>query len=176
MSKVDTKEIKCFDRYITIMMFGQFDHPKILTSNLELLYEFIDKQVSGGVNSKGYGNGMRAILKEARKYARYNKRIISKRQVHELIKIHEKADEVWVKIPYASDYIFRAIFSLVNKYREQGEPPEVITTMYGKRRRDVFYKDQTYSFNKICSNNDPEIKKALNYDLNSDGCALGGKF
>lgn len=66
---------------------------------------------------------MRAILKEARRFAKRNKRIISKRQVHELIKVYEREDGVWVKIPYASGYIFRAIFSLMDKYKEQSEVP-----------------------------------------------------
>lgn len=43
MCKVDTKEIKCFDRYATVMLFGQFKIPKTLISNLQLVYQFIDK-------------------------------------------------------------------------------------------------------------------------------------
>ena len=183
MSNIKTKDIPFNERYVYLALNGDFLAESV-THNLRCLYEFIDKCTPGG-NTWKYGNAYRVILYEARKLAGYRKNIISKRQVCSLIRTIENKDVTVVKIPYSCDYIFRAIFSIFERYKKDASisvPPE-IEAFYSQLRRTVFYSKQSeqyeYKFTHNILENKENLRKirvALLNDLCSDECALGRDF
>lgn len=175
MSNVNTKDIDFNHRYCKIELFGSYANPNVIKSNLEKLYAYIDEK-EGGNSLFKYGKAYRKILVLARGYAGTHKYIISKRQVANLIKVYCDDEYQYVKIPYTADYIFRAIFFILDTYKnsDPNSIPSDIVQMLGKLRRDCFYKEQSLSLWELCRHNDVEhIIRCLNNDLNSDGGSLG---
>lgn len=175
MSRVKTKDIDFNNRYYKVALFGNYADPNVIKSNLEKLYAYIDEKEGGNLHFK-YGKAYRKILMLARGYAGAHKYIISKRQVANLIKVYSNDELQYIKIPYAADYIFRAIFSILTTYRNNGnnDIPTDIVQMFGKLRRDCFYKEQSLSLAEICRRSEVEpIVRELNDDLNSEECSLG---
>lgn len=175
MSAVKINEIKFNYRYVSVELFGQFNNYKEVVGNLESLYEYIDKK-EGGNSFYKYGKAYRKILKMARAYAGARGYIISKRQVSNLIKVYDKAGVVYVKIPYAADYIFRAIFTIFEQYRTEEDIPENIVQLLGKFRRECFYKEQCFSYARLDIGDDEHMKYNLNLDLNTENGVLGRRF
>ena len=174
MSKVKVKDIGLSDRYANTELFGTDNEPDKIIGNLKELYAYIDTKE--GFSIYQYGNAYRKILKLARAYAGRHSRIISKRQISNLIKIHRKEDVEYVKIPYAADYIFKAIFAIFDEYKKtEDDIPEHIKNMFGLSRRDCFYKKQCDSYARVYEEGDMQIRKDLQHDINSERCALGGK-
>lgn len=180
MSNVKIKDIPFNERYVNLAL----DDNILLgpmTANLKCLYEFIDKN-SPGNSCWEYGNAYRAILKKARFLAGSRKYIISKKQVAALINPEGKEYASSTKIPYASDYIFRAIFEIFDGYRNDSVvsiPPELLA-LYGKVRRDVFFSIQSSQYQYKFANNMlnqrenlRDIRRALLNDLCSDDSTLG---
>lgn len=185
MSNVKLKEIPFGERYVKLIIDGHFQGGPMV-ANLRRLYEFI------GTNSPGnpkytFGNGCRAILRKARTLAGYRTYMISKKQVFQLVNAYCNRDDdtvEYVKIPYASDYIFRAIFSILDEYKATKGVvvPLEITELYGKIRREVFYAEQSRQYHRKYEegllNNRPELdelRRELLNDLCSEACALGRK-
>lgn len=183
MASVRIQNIPFNERYVHMVL-----DPYILTEsatyNLRLLYEFIDNNSPGKSTGKN-GKAYRIILKRARELAGSRRRIISKRQVAALIKVIKKETGQSIKIPYASEYIFRAVFDTFEKYKDDKSiivPPEIIM-LYGKVRREVFYNKQSEQYKYKYENgllNDreelKEIRKALLNDICSEECSLGKEF
>lgn len=176
LSKVNLGDINFFERYVSVELFG-CDTEEEVVGNLRKIYEFIDC-VEGGVPWFPMGAAYRKIKKTAReKYGRSKKYIISKRQVKNLIVIHKYKDTKFVKIPFTSDYIFKAIFFILEEYKEDEiDIPPYIEMFRGKLRRFCFYNNQSYSLNRICSVDSPNLMRDLNYDINADKGALGKIF
>lgn len=176
MSYVKTKDIDFNCRYVNTELFGEFDDVKKLTSNLEKIYAYIDDKEGGSI-IRPYGKAYRKILKLARAYAGARGYIISKRQVANLIKVYEDKGELYVKIPYAVDYIFKAIFTIIEEYKmEDTNIPDDIKNMFGLIRRDYFYKEQSFSYSRIYRRSEERIRYNLNMDLNSENCTLERRF
>ena len=182
-ANVNPKCIPFRERYVNLAL----DHivlSESMVSNLKCLYEFIDNNTQGNSTWK-YGNAYTIILKRARAIAGNRKSIISRRQVKELIKIHDNGMDLNVKIPYASEYIFCAIFDIYEQYRKDASviiPPE-LSKAHGEIRREIFYKEQCeqykYKLKNQLLDDRPELKKirlALLNDLCSDDCSLGKEF
>lgn len=186
MSNVKIKDIPFMERYVKLVIEGDV-HRGTIVANLRCLYEFIGKNSPGNPQYE-FGNACRVILKRARNLAGYRKYIISKRQVIELVEGHcdNRNDEIveYIKIPYASDYIFRAIFDIFEEYKNEGviSIPSEIAQKYGNVRRDVFYDEQSRQYHYKYINgllNDrlelSELRENLLNDLCSRTCALGRK-
>lgn len=181
MGNVKTRDIDFNHRYSKTMLFGDLDNPYEIKDNLEKLYAYIDKKEGGNPLFK-YGKAYRKILMLARGFAGSRKYIISKRQVANLIKVY-KGDKTndntyYVKIPYAANYIFQAIFTILEIYKEENvnDIPEDIINMFGQLRRDCFYKEQCLSYNQFCTQHDTsQIQRSLNDDLNSEESLLERK-
>lgn len=182
MSNVKIKEIPFNERYVNLALDDNIQIGP-MTANLKILYEFLDKNEHGTYMSNyKYGNAYRAILKKARMLAGSRKYIISKKQVVALIKPKTSRGCSSTKIPYASDYIFRAIFEIFDNYKNDpmvSIPPELMV-LYGKVRREVFYGIQCsqyeykYTHNILNDREDlKNIREALLNDLCSEKCALG---
>ena len=171
MGKVKTKDIDFNDRYAYVELFGlEVDTEKIV-ANLKDLYAYIDAEEGNSLYL--YGKAYRHIQSIARAYAGRRSWIISKKQVSNLIKVHQKDGKKYVKIPYASDYIFRAIFTILDEYKEQGKNiPEKIQKMFGLIRRDCFYKDQAEALARVYDKVDKKLIWDLNYDINSENSSL----
>lgn len=177
MINVKTKDIDFSHRYYKVELFGIYNDPYIIKKNLEKLYAYIDEKEGGNLHFK-YGKAYRKILVLARRYTGTHKYIISKRQVANLIKVYSNDECQYIKIPYTADYIFRAIFSILETYKNNGsnDIPTDIIQMFGKLRRDCFYKEQSLSLAELCRHSNVEpITRRLNDDLNSEGCSLGKK-
>lgn len=185
MSQIKLKDIPFNDRYVYLRLDGNLA-AESLVANLKHLYWFID-QNEPGVYSWQNGKAFRAILKEARRLAG-NRRsyIISKKQVTSLITIFvDKEGGVSVKIPYSADYIFRAIFSVFDKYKQSSSVPisPELVALFGKVRREVFYKEQSDKYeyavkNDLLNKRDElfDIRKKLVNDLCTGDCTLGKRF
>ena len=174
MSKVKTKDIDFNLRYANIELFGSNIDSEIIVKNLRELYKYID--FKEGASVYPYSKAYRRILKLARAQAGRRSWIISKRQIANLIKVHYKEDMVYVKIPYAADYIFKAIFLILDEYKENGEDfPENIQNMFGLLRRDCFYKTQCDSYARVYKKGNMKIQESLQYDLNSENGVLAKK-
>lgn len=180
MSHVKIKEIPFNERYVNLALDeGILIGP--MTANLKCLYEFID-QNSPGNSAWKYGNAYRAILKKARSFAGSRKYIISKRQVAALIRAEGEEYASSTKIPYACDYIFKAIFEIFDGYKNNpvvSIPPEIIN-IYGQVRRDVFFAIQSsqyeykYMHNMLNEREDlRNIRRHLLNDICADDCSLG---
>lgn len=180
MSNVKIKEIPYSERYVHLAIDKNvLTGP--MTANLKCLYEFINRN-SPGNSSFQYGNAARAILKKARTLAGSRRYIISKKQVLSLVRANGDEYAISIKIPYASDYIFKAIFEIFEGYKNNpvvSVPPEILG-LYGKIRREVFFSIQSEQYeyklkhNLLNERDDlDEIRKALLNDLCSDECALG---
>lgn len=182
MANVKIKDIPFDERYVDLYLDdGILLGPMV--ANLRCLYEFIDRNAPGNSAWK-YGNAYRAILRKARSLAGTRRYIISKKQVAALINPKGKEYAISIKIPYSSEYIFKAIFEIFDGYRrnEQVVIPSEIETMYGKLRREVFFLTQSeqyrYKFEHNLLNSREElrdIRRALVNDLCSDDCSLGKK-
>lgn len=182
MSNVKIKKIPFNERYVNLALADNI-HLGAMTANLKALYEFIDKNEHGRYTSiYEYGNAYRAILKRARLLAGSRKYIISKRQVAALINPIISQNGFSTKIPYACDYIFRAIFEIFDNYKNDPmvSIPSELTRLYGKIRRDAFYSIQcsqyeyAYMHNLLNDREElREIREALLNDLCSEECALG---
>lgn len=90
-----------------------------------------------------------------------------------------------VKIPYSADYIFRAIFSVFDKYKQSSSVPisPELVALFGKVRREVFYKEQSDKYeyavkNDLLNKRDElfDIRKKLVNDLCTGDCTLGKRF
>lgn len=180
MSHVKIKEIPFNERYVNLALDeGILTGPML--ANLKCLYEFIGRNSPGNCSNND-GNAFRAILKKARTFAGSRKYIISKRQVAALIRAKGGEYASSIKIPYASDYIFRAIFEIFDGYRNNplvAIPPEIMN-IYGQVRRDVFYGIQSsqyeykYTHNLLNDREDlRDIRRDLLNDLCSEDCTLG---
>ncbi len=176
LSKVRLDDIGFFDRYVSVEMFGDVSEEEVI-KNLKLVYHFID-ETEGGDPVFFLGTAYRKIKKIAReKYCRKKKYIISKRQVANLIKVHDDKQIKIFKIPYTADYIFKAIFYILEEYKANDiEIPAEIAEFLGKCRRDCFYKAQSDSLKRVCNVDSPRLRRYLNQDLNSDEGALGKIF
>lgn len=180
MSDVKIRTIPFNERYVNLVLDDNILLGPMI-ANLKCLYEFIDKNSTGNSNYK-YGNAYRDILKKARYLAGSRKYIISKKQVASLIRATGVEYASSIKIPYASDYIFRAIFEIFEGYRNNPvvSIPSEIMELYGKVRRDVFYGIQSSQYEyKLTHNmlNRREdlraLRRALLNDLCSEECSLG---
>lgn len=176
LSKVNLKNINFFDRYVNVVLFGN-DLDYDVVGNLKKVYEFIN-DTEGGIPFFPLGAAYSKIKKIAReKYGRTRKNVISKRQIRNLIEIHMYKGDKYVKIPYTADYIFKAIFFILEEYKEDGiEIPSDIEQLRGNLRRLCFYNNQSESLKRICDVNSPDLWRDLNYDINSDNGALGQIF
>lgn len=178
MSNVKMKDIDFNHRYEKVVLFSEYDDVHEIVENLEKLYDFINTKENGKTDHK-YGAAYRKILKQARIYASRRSRLISKRQVVNLINVYYDAsdDNYFVKIPYTANYIFKAIFRILDDYREENNDiPEIMASCIGKFRRECFYEEQCYSYNHVCVDKQyTGLKMELNKDLNSDRCVLAKK-
>lgn len=183
MSNVKMRQIPFDERYIYLAL-DQDIFPDSIVIKLRLIYGLIDKQFENDFAGE-YGNAYRAILRKARELAGNRKYIISKRQVASLIKIYEKNDISYIRIPYACDYIFRAILALFEEYKNDVtmDISKEIQVLYGNIRRDIFYKTQSeqykykYTHNLLSEREElKDIRRALLNDLCSDECAIGKRF
>lgn len=114
MPHVIISEIPFNEKYVNLALDeGILIGP--MTANLKRVYEFIDENSPGNSVWK-YVNAYRAILKKARSFAGSRKYIISKRQVAALVSVEGEEYASSTKIPYASDYIFEAIFEILDGY------------------------------------------------------------
>jgi hypothetical protein len=179
MSNVKIESIPLNERYVNIIIDKC---PKMdnMTDNLKLIYELINDNSTG--YGREYGKAYRAILKKARRLAGKRKYIISKKQVASLIRSYSDGDCVSVKIPYASDYIFRAIFDIFDLLKADSNViiPSEIVSLYGENRRESFYDVQSsqyeYKFTHNLLNERDEltsIRKELVNDLCTEKCSLG---
>lgn len=91
--------------------------------------------------------------------------------------MHKKEDNsYYVKIPYTADYLFRAIFKILDYYKKDDlrDIPEEIVSMFGQLRRNCFYDLQSFSCKRLCESIDiTNIQRQLNDDLNSETFTLG---
>lgn len=183
MANVKLKCISLSERYVKLAL-DQNILSESMVLNLKRIFEFIDNNTQGYSTWK-YGNAYTVILKRARDIAGNRKHIISKKQVKELLKTHGKGMDLSVKIPYAAEYIFCAIFDIYDKYRSDTSiiiPPE-LAYAHGEIRRELFYKEQCeqyrYKFTHQLLNERPELEElrfALLNDLCSEDCSLGKEF
>ena len=183
MAWVKTKDIPFNERYV-YMVLDQVVLDKPLISNLEMLYEFIDIQLSPKRVFKN-GSAYTLILKRAREIAGYRKNIISRRQVKAIINVQRRKNDICIRIPYASEYIFKAIFDIFEGYKKDPSiniPPE-IEKCYGQIRREVFYCKQCeqykYKFTNNLLNDRNELRElrhSLLNDICSEECSLGKEF
>ena len=176
MSRIRLEDIDFCDRYVSVEVFGDALDDNMVC-NLRRVFEFIDKQ-EGGVSVFPMGKAYRKIKKVAReKYGGPFKNVISKRQITRLIKVFYVDDVRFVSIPYTADYLFKAIFYILESYRNEGVIlPDGIEKFRGNIRRNVFYNEQCYSLNNICNVDSPTKIRYLNQDINSADCSLGKKF
>lgn len=183
MAFVKMKDIPFDERYVLIMINDNV-LTEAITYDLRLLYEFIDKHAPEKSHWK-FGKAYRMILRRAKEKAGYRKYIISKRQVASLINVYKKNNDQYIKIPFASEYIFYAIFSIFEEFSSDPSIsiPQNIKASYGRVRREVFYKSQSnqyeYDYKHGLLSERPEledIRKNLLNDICSEECSLGKDF
>lgn len=186
MAEVKLKDIPFDERYIKLIVYD-VNEPNTIVANLRCLFNFIGNVEGEFRPEYSIGTASRAILKRARRIAGNRKYIISKRQVLSLLKAEtniEINNTVIIKIPYASEYIFKAIFDIFNEYRNRNVIiPDEFINLYGSVRRDIFYNEQSNQYRYDYENNLladreelTELRRRLLNDLCSEICALGREF
>lgn len=148
--------------------------------NLKKVYFFIDEHKNMG-RIFPYGNAYKVIRDKAKYLCGRNDVKFSKREVSSLIKHFPKLGEKdrYIKIPYKEDFIFRAIFEIVNELKMQYPLPPDVQIFVNQIRRECFYDTQSslykawYNQNK---ENQTTINKHLLDDIFSGGCTLSQKF
>lgn len=120
--------------------------------------------------------GKNAIKREANRLkGNMNGNAISAKQISGLVKKREN----YVKIPYYSEFIFKAIFSLAEKRKDEIKQFEHLNKFVDELKRDTFYLGQTNAYNSYFSSHENDslpIHRELSDVLNADKGPLGGRF
>lgn len=178
MSRVDAKKV--------VYPYVNIELPKELAEevgiNLSKVYKYIDENKNMG-SSKEYGNAYRAIRKRTneligRKDARVSKRQVSLLRRYDPFILDNVIPHkcVVIKIPYKLDYIFRAIFDLVDELEKQYPLPEELVCLKDKVRRECFYKTQSGLYREWYSGHEKGLRIDLYDDIFSGDAALSGRF
>lgn len=175
MSKVKLKDITY--PYVNIeLLEGQAEKIGI---NLKKLYLYIDTNINMGCKYR-YGNAYKAIRERAKRISGRNDVKFSKREVAALIKYKPKrfGHDKYIKIPYKMDYIFRAIFELVDEIKVRADFNNTdLERCIDKIRRDCFYDIQSVLYKKWYNEgNVSELNKALLDDMFAGDATLSKKF
>lgn len=175
-------QVKCNEityRYVKIeLLDGQASNVGV---NLKMIYSYIDTHKNMG-KKKPYGNAYKAIREKAQRLCGRSDVRFSKREVASLINDYGKPfckKERYIKIPYKEDYIFRAIFELVDELKSQYPLPQEIQNFIGQIRRECFYKTQSSLYEtwyKRNKKNQTTLNKHLLDDMFAADCTLNHKF
>lgn len=122
-----------------------------------------------------------------RKRLNHDYRRVSKRQLYNLMRMLTKDNRKikYVKIPYISDKLFKAIFVMYEQALKSAKiPPENIKILSDmkKTRGRLFYCEQTNAFERSLPNyyytTDKQLRliQALHDDLSATGSTLGEMF
>lgn len=143
MSKVRLKDIKY--NYADVAL--KEEQAEKIGIHLRKIYSYIDENVNMGRRFK-YGNAYKAIRERAKRISGRQDVRFSKKEVAALINYKTKrfGHDEYVKIPYKVDYIFRAIFEIVDELKQDCPFPAEIEICVGKIRRECFYDIQSHMY------------------------------
>lgn len=133
-------------KYVKIYI-GDIDRSNIGV-NLLILYRYIGRYSNYGRNE--IGNAYKAIQNKANKTYNGRRAKFSKREVASLVRIFSKYGSgkktEYVKIPYRLEYLFVAIFELVDEISLKYDIPMDLEEFRETLRRTVFYDEQYHLF------------------------------
>lgn len=173
MSNINIADIKY--PYIKIKLSNN-NSSKQIGVNLSRLYVYIDEHINMG-RIYPYGNAYKIIKEKANRLMGRNDIKISKHQVASLIKYYTFLGTIkYIKIPYLSYYIFKAVFEIVDNLRVDYPLPDDLDSFVGEVRRDIFYCDQSELFNDWYHENRNEKTRGLHDDIFAGNSVLSKKF
>lgn len=173
MSKVNLSDITY--PYINLNVLDE--QAEYVGINLQKVYSYINKHKNMGSPFPN-GNAYRIIRKRANKLIGRADVKVSKREVSSLISRKQLFRTKYVKIPYKMDYIFRAIFEIVDELKIYYPLPKEVEHFIGTIRRDSFYEIQS-SLYRAWYEEKKEIDKldrALYDDIFSGNSVLSKEF
>ena len=172
MSKVKLDDVVF--RYVKIEITdGQEDKIGV---NLREVYKYIDQHKNMG-SRYPYGNAYKAIRLRATRLMGRGDMKVYKREVTSLIKYRTKLfHKNYIRIPYKMEYIFRAIFELVDELKVNYPLPQELDIFIEKIRRECFYKEQSSLYEEWFKENLSPLNKALYDDMMAGNSILSKKF
>ena len=172
MSKVKLDDVVF--RYVKIeIKDGQEDKIGV---NLKEVYLYIDRYKNMG-SRYPYGNAYKAIRLRATRLMGRGDMKVYKREVTSLVKYRTKLFDInYIRIPYKMEYIFRAIFELVDELKVNYPLPQELENFIGKIRRDCFYKEQSSLYKEWIEENLSPLNRALFDDMMAGNSVLSKNF
>lgn len=149
-----------------------------LGNHLEEILFYIDEHSKyNRVNE--HGNAYKEIRVRAKQILGRNDTKFSKREIKSLITYYicKKTGENYIRIPYKLDYIFKAIFSLVDEYEKEYPLSPSLKQYVGQIRRECFYNEQSRAYKAWYEDNaSSELHEELLQDMFGEKSSLNKKF
>lgn len=140
--QVTRKEIRFNKPYYKISNVPS-DMASDIGVNLYKLVNYIGRNSNLGRKTV-FGNAQLAIRNEARRYGRFR---FSKREVKSLFTCYYKKDGTqFIKVPYKSYDLFKAIFAIVNRMKDKYPMDHDLEIFLGEIRGKCFYREQLALF------------------------------